>query len=217
MGSTSEVNGPRRLEVPAERIGRWCDGFADRHGEVTWTAQVAGFTLEAADKSTAALRGWRGADGLTVPPTDLRGWAAAPSLYGVVLVRRGGYSLGLVSEGQLSAHYAGTRYVQSKTAAGGWSQQRYARRRGNQADALVAAVVGRAETMWRGQPLSGLVVGGDKLMVESVLSELPLPAAASGERREFYDIPDPRHAVLKKVVDRAHRVAVDLVETDRRD
>ena len=32
-----------------------------------------------------------------------------------------------------TAHKVGTRHVQSRTAAGGWSQQRYARRRANQA------------------------------------------------------------------------------------
>ncbi|WP_397333787.1 Vms1/Ankzf1 family peptidyl-tRNA hydrolase [Ornithinimicrobium sp. INDO-MA30-4] len=83
-----------------------------------------------------------------MPPPDLTGWAAAPSVFGLVLVRRGGYTVGVVENAALVRHYAGTRYVQSRTAAGGWSQQRYARRRGNQADALVNAVADRAAAMW---------------------------------------------------------------------
>ena len=55
----------------------------------------------------------------------------------VVLVRRGGYAVGVASGDRLTAHKVGTRYVQSRTAAGGWSQQRFARRRANQADGLV--------------------------------------------------------------------------------
>ena len=60
----------------------------------------------------------------------------------VVLVRRGGYAVGVASGDRLTAHKVGTRYVQSRTAAGGWSQQRFARRRANQADGLVGEVMG---------------------------------------------------------------------------
>ena len=58
----------------------------------------------------------------------------------VLLLRRGGYAVALAAEDGLLAHKVGSRHVQSRTAAGGWSQQRFARRRGNQADALVGAV-----------------------------------------------------------------------------
>ncbi|MGL5852830.1 MAG: Vms1/Ankzf1 family peptidyl-tRNA hydrolase, partial [Phycicoccus sp.] len=58
---------------------------------------------------------------------------------GLVLVRRGGYAVGVAAGGRLATHKVGTRYVQSRTAAGGWSQQRFARRRANQADELVGA------------------------------------------------------------------------------
>ena len=67
-----------------------------------------------------------------------------PDPLGVVLVRRGGYACALVSGGSVAESKVGTRHVQSRTAAGGWSQQRFARRRGNQADALVEAVAGHA-------------------------------------------------------------------------
>lgn len=63
---------------------------------------------------------------------------------GIILVRRGGYAVGLAHGDRLTAHKVGTRYVQSRTAAGGWSQQRFARRRANQADGLVGAVAEHA-------------------------------------------------------------------------
>ena len=58
----------------------------------------------------------------------------------VVLVRRGGFAVAVVVDGRMVVHKVGSRHVQSRTAAGGWSQQRFARRRANQADALVEAV-----------------------------------------------------------------------------
>ena len=56
----------------------------------------------------------------------------------LLLLRRGGYGVGRASQGgALAASKVGTRYVQSRTAAGGWSQHRFARRRDNQAAGLI--------------------------------------------------------------------------------
>ena len=52
--------------------------------------------------------------------------------------------------GTLTAAKVGSRHVQSRTAAGGWSQQRFARRRGKQADELVDAVVRHARRILLG-------------------------------------------------------------------
>ncbi len=68
----------------------------------------------------------------------------------VVLVRRGGYAVGVGSGDRLTSHKVGSRYVQSRTAAGGWSQQRFARRRANQADGLVGAAVEHAVRLLTG-------------------------------------------------------------------
>lgn len=123
----------------------------------------------------------------------------------VVLVRRGGYALGIVDEHGLSAHKVGTRHVQSRTAAGGWSQQRFARRRANQADALVSAVQGHllrllAET--RLTPRS-LARGGDRALVAEVLDDRRLQVLSDLPARDYPNLPDPRRAVLDDVVARA--------------
>ena len=83
----------------------------------------------------------------------------------VVLVRRGGYAVGVASGDRLTAHKVGTRYVQSRTAAGGWSQQRFARRRANQADGLVGAAAEHAVRLLTGIRPAGVVLGGDKALV----------------------------------------------------
>ena len=90
----------------------------------------------------------------------------------VLLLRRGGYAVALAAEDGLLAHKVGSRHVQSRTAAGGWSQQRFARRRGNQADALVGAVQDHFVRILDGQPAPmALLVGGDKALAAEVLAD----------------------------------------------
>ena len=128
----------------------------------------------------------------------------------VVLIRRGGYAVAHVDGSALVLHKVGTRHVQSRTAAGGWSQQRFARRRGNQDDELVRAVV---EHFLRIVPIgvpSGLVVGGDKTLVREVLEDPRLAFLCDLPRREFHDIGDPRRAVLDEVVRRSRSVEVRI-------
>ena len=131
----------------------------------------------------------------------------------VILVRRGGYALGIAGECGLVAHKVGTRHVQSRTAAGGWSQQRFARRRTNQADALVGAV---QDHLARLREESGLVPaalarGGERSLVGAVLRDPRLRDLTDLPARDYPGIPDPRRAVLDDVVARAtaYEVIVD--------
>ncbi|GAA4402574.1 acVLRF1 family peptidyl-tRNA hydrolase [Fodinibacter luteus] len=137
----------------------------------------------------------------------------------LVLVRRGGYAVGLASGERLGAHKVGTRYVQSRTAAGGWSQQRFARRRANQADELVAATVEHAVRVLGGpagavrMPAgSGLLVGGDRALVAAALEDPRLAGLVELPRRELYDLPDPRLVVLRQALERARAVRVTIEE-----
>lgn len=220
------TSGPRRVEVAPQRLTRWVEGFAARHGDVTWGREDTAYLLSAADGSTARLESWTPALEVA-PPPDLVGWAASPSRLGLVLIRRGGYAVGLAEGDRLVAHKCGTRYVQSRTAAGGWSQQRFARRRSNQADALVGSVVDRARSMLveragltaqgrsakaGGDKPDGLVVGGDKALVREVLAVDRLAALADLPRRAFHDLPDPRLVVLEKALRRARSVQLVLTE-----
>ena len=134
---------------------------------------------------------------------------------GVVLVRRGGYAVGIARSGRLLAHKTGTRYVQARTSAGGWSQQRFARRRGNQADDLVRAVVGHAERVVLRGPATprGLVLGGDRGLARSVLADPRLSRLAGLPTRELPDLPDPRLVVLETAVRRGRAVRVTLTES----
>lgn len=185
----------RRLEVGPERISRWLDGFAERHDGAHLTEEGAVVRAVGGDGAAAVCTSF--------PHDPLA----------LVLVRRGGYAVGLARGAELTEHKCGSRYVQSRTAAGGWSQQRFARRRGNQADELVRAVADHAlRILPPGTPLHGLVVGGDRALVREVLADPRLAHLGRLPRRELYDLPDPRLAVLQDALKRGRAVWVDLDE-----
>ncbi len=200
----------RLIEVAPERLERWVAGFGERH-----------------DGATVVVDGRVRPDGAVVSATGGDGSVACFTHFGhdplgIVLIRRGGYAVGLASAGSLTSSKVGTRHVQSRTAAGGWSQHRFARRRGNQADALVDAVVGHAVRVLLGgneSPRTGaagiphaLVVGGDRTLVAQVLEATALRSVAELPRRELYDLPDPRRAVLEDALRRGRAVRVELTD-----
>lgn len=130
----------------------------------------------------------------------------------LLLVRRGGYAVGVAADGRLTAHKTGNRYVQSRTAAGGWSQQRFARRRSNQADELVGAVADHAVRLLAGAGARGLVLGGDRSLAEAVLGDDRLAGLRDLPRRGLHDLPDPRLEVLQRAAERARAVRVTIEE-----
>ena len=122
----------------------------------------------------------------------------------------------------LTVAKVGSRHVQSRTAAGGWSQQRFARRRGKQTDELVDAVVRHARRILLRDDESprqdaeelpqGLVVGGDRTLAREVLQAPALRALRGLPMRELYDLPDPRRDVLETALGRGRAYRVTLTE-----
>ena len=85
---------------------------------------------------------------------------AASHPYALLLLRRGGWAVARCEGERVVASKVGTRYVQGRTKKGGSSQQRYARRRGNQADSVVSAAVDAAPGVWgSGRPGYPLTLG----------------------------------------------------------
>ena len=224
----SATGQPRLVEVDPERIVLWVNGFAERHGELAWSSTERSVGLSASDGATALLEPF--VPGAPVRPgvvDDLAAWVVPPARLALILVRRGGYAVGLGQGAELIAHKVGTRYVQSRTAAGGWSQHRFARRRDNQADALVVSVIEHAQrvilaspsdALVVGQrvilatPSDALVVGGDKALVRDVLSAARLARIAGLPRRELFDLPDPKLVVLQQALRRGRAVRITLTE-----
>ena len=206
----------RTAFVPAQRLPGWVERFEASHGAVQMEELADGLQLSASDGAAALLQPPWPADGRPGrgidPVVRMASLAAQSRCLGIVLVRRGGYSVAVVRDGRVLSSKTGTRHVQSRTAAGGWSQQRFARRRANQADALVEAVAEHAARIFQGQAVEYVAPGGDRTLTDLVLGEPAVKEYAQLPRLAFMDVPDPRANVLKKAA--ADFCAVRIVVSD---
>jgi hypothetical protein len=202
--------GGRRVEVGPERIGRWLAGFVERHGEAQGVRNDDLLVLAAADGAVAELAPPPGAEPAGTV-ADFVAAATRPRRIGLLLVRRGGIAVGVAAGERLESSKVDSAYVQSRTAAGGWSQQRFARRRENQAKALTGDAADLAVRLLlpakdAGGGLAALVTGGDRRLVEAVLADPRLAALPAPARH--LDVPDPRLAVLQAAVPAARAVRI---------
>ncbi len=205
----------RWVEVDPERLPRWLAGFTERHGPSTVDIDGYAIRLRAADGEVAMCHTPPG----TPEPVDLDGFVAAAQQerrLGLLLVRRGGFAVGVATGTELVASKVDSRYVQSRTAAGGWSQQRFARRRENQAKALVEAATEVAVRLLLPETgrLDALVAGGDRRLVDAVLSDARLASLAPLRSARFLDVPDPKLNVLQAAVRGARTVRIRLEQPD---
>jgi hypothetical protein len=205
--SRPAAGGGRWVDVDPERLGRWLGGFAERHGEVSVRPLPDGLTLVGSDGEVAECHLLLGA-GADVDA--LVAEALRPRRLGLLLLRRGGYAVGVAQGRELVVSKVGSRYVQSRTAAGGWSQQRFARRRDNQAK---AAAGDTAEVVLRllvpeAARLDAVVTGGDRRLVDEVLADPRLAVLRELRAERFLDVPDPKLTVLKTAVTAARSVRI---------
>ena len=204
------------MEVPPERLVTWVVTFAERHGgaavgqPVTTGESGVTVTFTAADGATAECHppfpplpaGVPGA--VRAAAEALAAHAAADRTVGVLLVRLGGYAAGVFSGSppRLVDSKTGSRPVHGRSAAGGWSQQRFARRRENQAaTALRAAADAAAEVFGRYGPdrLDAVVLGGDKRSAAGLADDSLLEKYLAKATGRFLTVPDPRLAVLRDI------------------
>lgn len=194
----------RLVLVPPERLPGWVQRFGERNGEFRLLVRGDAVVLSAANGCTAEIAAPAGAGPVESRVTaekaveDLVQRASIPRTVGLLLVRRGGYGVGVARDGRLLASKTGTRYVQSRTAAGGWSQQRFARRRANQADALVEAAAARANTLFIDHALDCLQPGGDSRLVADCLADPLLASYRLLPRLDLLAVQDPRQDVLRR-------------------
>lgn len=193
--------------VPASRLVRWVANFGDRHDGVTLAVADGGLAGVAPDGSRFLARlPFAGAyDG----PADAAGFTAAagpPPAWGVLLVRKGGFAIARLEGERMVEHKIGQRHVQGRTKAGGQSQQRFARRRDNQARVAYQAAAEHAVRILEG--VRSVVAGGDRPAVEEVLADPRLRDVVVHE--PWLPVPDPRRAVLDAAVLDARSVVVDV-------
>jgi len=206
----------RWVSVEPERLAGWLERFTASHGGVSSsTVDPAAVVVSAADGTVAECR--VPFPPLRVDPSDPYGGLVAHALVdrrvGVLLVRLGGHAAGVFDGTRLVASKVGSRQVHGRSAAGGQSQQRFARRREGQVRiALVAAAdVAAAVLLPSVSTLDAVVLGGDRRAVDAVLADprlTPLRPLVVGSRVE---VPDPRLKVLEQTprLFRATRIRVD--------
>ncbi len=194
------------VAVPAARVERWAANFETRHGATTYAVRDGALHGSAADGSSfvAHLPFGTPYDG-PADPTDLAAGVAIPGHWGVLLVRKGGFAVARMSGAAIAEHKIGQRHVQGRTKAGGQSQQRFARRRGNQARQAFEAAADHAARILR----PGLVVtGGDHVAVDEVLTDARLRGLTVVE--PWLPVPDPRRAVLDAAIADASSLRVEV-------
>jgi hypothetical protein len=209
------AGGGRRLGVAPERLGRWLDGVAERHGAFTDVREADGVLhVTCADTTALALRApfdW------TPGPALLTSFTAAarePRRAAVLLVRRGRWAVGVFDGSDLVVSKVDARLVQGRTAAGGTSQQRYARRRGNQTDAVVEHAIDTAVRVLlpHSPTVVALFTGGDRGLVDQVLADRRLAPLAALRREPALDVGEPSKAVLLETPAQFRAVDVHIVE-----
>jgi hypothetical protein len=209
------AGGGRRLGVTPERLGRWLDGVAERHGSFAEVAEDGGVVrVVCADSTEVTLRapfGWTPGPALLTSFTTA---AREPRRAAVLLVRRGRWAVGVFDGDRLVASKVDARQVQGRTAAGGWSQQRFARRRGHQTDAVVDHAIETAARVLlpHADSVTGLFTGGDKGLVDAVLADPRLRLLAALRRDPTMDVGEPTKAVLLETPRLFRAVDVHIVE-----
>lgn len=211
----SVVSGRTALVAP-ERLKGWLERFAASHGEVEVTSGTESVRAHAADGTSAqcAVPFPPLVSDLVDPWLALVDHACRDRRFGVLMIRRGGYAAGIFDAGELIASKVGSRYVQGRTAAGGQSQQRFARRRDNQAAALIGSAVEVALRILapEARTLAALVTGGDRPLIVSALADPRLATLAARPRGPWLVVGDPR---LKTLIEAGRSArAVRMTITD---
>ncbi|HWG92961.1 MAG TPA: acVLRF1 family peptidyl-tRNA hydrolase [Mycobacteriales bacterium] len=207
--SRPAAGGGRWVEVGPDRLERWLAGFAARHGSTTVDAGPDRVVVTAADGARAEVE-------VPFPPLagDLVAHVLRARRTGLLLVRLGGHAVGVAEGDRLVVSKVGSRPVHGRNAAGGWSQQRFARRRDGQVRVALQAAAGTAARVLvpHAASLDGVVLGGDRSAVEAVLEDPRLGPLRPLVTGRVLDVPDPRLAVLEQAVPRARAVQVRVVD-----
>lgn len=198
--------------VPPARWERWLENFTRSHGATELSVEDGRLDGAAADGSTfsAHLPFSLSYDG---PAVAFAAAAVPPADWGVLLVRKGGFAVARLRGTTVEASKVGQRHVQGRSKAGGQSQQRFARRRANQARDAYEAAADHAARVLGDTPV--LVVGGDRGAVAEVLEDRRLAAATVVGG--LLAVPDPRRSVLDQAVLDASAITVDVVNAPAQD
>jgi hypothetical protein len=197
--------------VPTARFARWVENFGARHGSFSLGVSSGALMGTAEDGSSfrAAPPFGQEYDG----PPDVASYLLTcepPRRWGVLLVRKGGFAIARLRAAEIVESKVGQRHVQGRTKAGGQSQQRFARRRDNQARVAYEAAAEHAARIL--ELVDVVVAGGDHTAIEAVLADRRL--ARLTVVPPFLATPDPRRSVLEQAITDAGSVVVTVVNVE---
>jgi len=195
--------------VPSARIERWVLNFNGRHGQTALGVADGALTGAASDGSTFTARLPFAAEYDGLPDVAaFRLEAIPPERWGVLLVRKGGFAVARLAGTEMVEHKVGQRHVQGRTKAGGQSQQRFSRRRDNQARQAFEAAADHAARILGTAGNTMLVTGGDRAAVDEVLADPRLARLRVVD--PWLPVPDPKRAVLDQALADAQAIRVDV-------
>ena len=116
-----------------------------------------------------------------------------------LLVRLGGYAVGVFEGERLVASKVGSRFIRGRHKKGGSSANRFRRRREEQERALLDAATVTAASVLEPhrERIERVALGGDHGAATRVAERLPWLAGKTLTR--FFDVPDPRQRVLERL------------------
>jgi hypothetical protein len=132
----------------------------------------------------------------------LRELLANPYRIGVVLLRLGGYAVGVYDGGRLVESRNDSRFVKNRHRKGGQSQRRFDRIREKQVHELFEKLCADAQIRLgpHAESLDFVVYGGDRHTVQAFLQEcrflreIPIQVLP-----RFLTVPEPRHETLERL------------------
>lgn len=203
--------------MPFGRVRGWIERYSARHPGTVWTVDEKGAAAVSPDDSRALL---------SVPIGTLLNHSVdgfvdhveKPWRIGLLVVRKGGFAVVRLRGDEVLDRKVGRRHVQGKTKAGGWSQQRFARRRENQARAAYDAAAGHAADLLlpHAAELDQLVTAGDQGAVDAVLATRELAPLLGVPGRWLAGVGEPDRSVVDAAVGSARSVPVTITDTTPR-
>lgn len=219
MSSQPAAGGGRWVEVGPERLEGWLARFDARHPVVRTRYLGSVVDVEGAGGALAECHP-------PFPPVDAAGdheglvagplvaHAGRERVVGVLLVRLGGHAAGVFQGDRLLASKVGRRLVHGRHSAGGWSQQRFERRRAGQARVAQQAAADDAANVLlpRLRELEAVVLGGDRRAVDEVTRDRRLAPLLELAVDRFLTVPDPRLEVLRRTPQTFRAVRIRVVD-----
>ena len=143
---------------------------------------------------------------------------ARDHLVAVVLVRLGGYAVGVFDGEDLVVSKTDSRFVKNRHKQGGSSANRFRRRRDEQAKVLIeeaAEVTARVLGPWQGRA-GFAALGGDRTAIDRVLAEKrELGWLRERSLPRFFTVEEPRRRVLDALPYDLYSVGIEDENPDR--